>query len=188
MHILLKLLLPLFLCLLNVYLSKENNYIFFVLFVIITVIFNLKKSKYNTIKTFIYAFLISFLVISISIVSYFITGYFIDLFTDNENITVINFNIQLVDLSYLFQISLVSSILFIYCYKFIFKIRFTFFTYLIIFTNILLLIILGIDEIKHGKRYLFGILEFWQIIVVFALQLILYQNELKSLLKSKNAT
>lgn len=186
MHIFIRLLLPLIFCIINVYLSKESDYMFYVLFVIIIIIFNLNKSKFNSIKSFLYAFLISFLVICISIVSYFIIGYLVDLIIDNEFIKIINLNIQLVDLIYLFQISILSSILFIYGYKFVLKISFTKFTYMIIFITILLLLIFGINEMKHGKRYFFGLLEFWQIIMAFAIQLILYQNELKEMVFKKS--
>jgi hypothetical protein len=44
---------------------------------------------------------------------------------------------------------------------------------------------LGIAQLKHGNKYYFGILEFWQIIIAFAIQLILYQEDIKALFKSK---
>lgn len=179
LHILINLLLPVILCIINAYLTKENDYFFMASFVIIIATCNLKKSKYSIIKTFLLSFLISLLVIGISIICYFISGYIIDLLTDYDSISISNSNVSLVDLTYLIQIALISPILFFYGFKFVLKINFTGITLLIIFLAIILIFIVGFTPLKYEKKYFFDIYVLWQIIIAFAIQLILYQDELK---------
>ena len=181
-----KLLLPSFLCIIAAYFTKENDYIFIASFVVIIVVYNLKKSKYNIIKTFLVSFLITFIVVSISIISYLFTGYITDLLTDNEFIKILNFNISLVDLTYLIQIALISPILFIFGYKFVFRINFTKDTIFITVSAVVLIFIVGFTPLKYENKYFFDIYLLWQIIMALTLQLVLYQKELKTLFKPKN--
>lgn len=176
------LLLPSFLCIVINFIFVDEGLLLIGLFSLIISICNLNKSKFDFLKSIIFTLIASFVVFGVAILNYIVVGFMV------ENLTALsffNFSISWIDLNYLLQVTFFSPLFLFYGYKFIFKISFTYITCLIIFIIILLLIILGIAQLKHGNKYFFGILEFWQIITAFALQLILYQNELKALFKSK---
>lgn len=175
------LLLPSFLCIVINFIFVDGL-LLVGLFSLIISIFNLNKTKFNFLKSIIFMLIASFVVFGVAVLNYIFIGFIV------ENLTALsffNFSISWIDLNYLLQVAFFSPLFLFYGYKFIFKISFTYFTYFIIFTIILILIILGLAQLKHGNKYFFGILEFWQIIMAFALQLILYQNELKALFITK---
>ena len=177
------LLLPSFLCIVINFIFVDEGLLLIGLFSLILSICNLNKSKFDIIKSIVFTLIASFVVFGVAILNYIIVGFVL------EKLTVLsffNFSISGIDLNYLLQVAFFSPLFLFYGYKYIFKISFTYITYLIIFIAILLLIILGIAQLKHGNKYYFGILEFWQIIIAFGIQLILYQDELKKMIISKS--
>ena len=182
LQILHKLLLPSLLCIITTSVFVDNGILLISLFALITSICNLDKTKSGFLKSILYTLIISFIVFGLAILNYILVGFLFDNITPN----FINFTISKVDFNYLIQVAFFSPIFMFYGYKFIFKINFTYVTYLIIVVVISILFILGLIQSKQEIKLFFGILEFWQIIMAFALQLILYQKELKVLFKPKN--
>jgi hypothetical protein len=176
------LLLPSFLCIVINFIFVDEGLLLIGLFSLILSICNLNKTKFDFTKSIVFTLIASFVVFGVAILNYIIVGFIL------ENLTALsffNFSISGIDLNYLLQVAFFSPLFLFYGYKYIFKISFTYISFLIIFITILLLIILGIAQLKHGNKYYFGILEFWQIIIAFAIQLILYQEDIKALFKSK---
>ncbi|MAN28776.1 MAG: hypothetical protein CMH15_12755 [Mesonia sp.] len=82
------------------------------------------------------------------------------------------------------SIAIIAPLLTLYLYSFLFKTRRSSFFYLIAFSSIVILVILVLTKALLGNNTKMFII--WQFIVALALQLILYQKELKTLFKSKN--
>jgi hypothetical protein len=96
------------------------------------------------------------------------------------------FEIARFDLIYLSQITFFSPILVFYTYKFIFFITCTKFSYYVIGISMLSLVIIGFTPLKLENNHFFNLYVLWQIIMAFGLQLILHQEDIKALFKTKS--
>ena len=166
------------------YFKYNSIYFIISLFGIILIILNLNKIKYNIIISLVLSLNLCFLVFFSSMaigsgIYYFfkkIILFFRLNITQLDNIFFNSNNIV--------SIAIIAPLLTLYLYSFLFKTRRSSFFYLIAFSSIVILVILVLTKALLGNNTKMFII--WQFIVALALQLILYQKELKTLFKSKN--
>ena len=166
------------------YFKYNSIYFIISLFGIILIILNLNKKKYNIIISLVLSLNLCFLVFFSSMaigsgIYYFfkkIILFFRLNITQLDNIFFNSNNIV--------SIAIIAPLLTLYLYSFLFKTRRSSFFYLIAFSSIVILVILVLTKALLGNNTKMFII--WQFIVALALQLILYQKELKTLFKSKN--
>lgn len=177
-----KVITPAFLCvtLISVFEQVEYfkyNSIYFIIssFGVIIILLNLKKTRNNIFLSFIYS-IISCFVIFFS--STFIVGtidylinYILPTFALDNN--TLNKKLQLI------SIAIVSPLMMFYLYKCLFEIETNSFFKKVIIISIIVLVILGLTDILFMDEYLY---ISWQFVMAIALQLILYQKEIQSLL------
>ena len=180
--VILKIILPSLICLLLFKIFKLDIGYHILFFSLIIISFNLNKIKYNYIISFISSIGLSYLVFFVSIGLYFWIGYLIMQFIELDKLDEVSvYGYNLKNLLMLLPISILSPILMLLFYKFLFKKNKGNYSKAIMWVTIIILIIFGI--IKKGFEHENA--DFWQFIMALALQLILYQDELKVLFKRK---
>ncbi|MCF6278834.1 MAG: hypothetical protein L3J14_00630 [Flavobacteriaceae bacterium] len=141
----------------------------------------LSKFKINVYKPF----LAIFTSILISIISFFLGIFSLGLYSILENLLQTTLGEDSVKfLIIIFSVCLVAPLTFICIYRLIFNIPKTKFSLYVIISNIILLVLcsmffwdnIGVNDSNRMLPYIL-----WQIIMALALQLILYQNDLKML-------
>ena len=150
-------------------------------FSLIIVLFNHKRINHSIAMSYFLSVLLSFLSFFISIALYFGIGYIIMLFIDLdklENIYVFKYNCK--ELLFMLPVTIISPILMFIGYHILFKIRKTNFSKIIKLTSIILLVLYGLIMQNFNDHYSSIT---WQFTMTLALQLILYQEELKALIK-----
>lgn len=159
---------------------------YFWTFPLIIIFFNIEKTKYNITLSCLLSTILSILVYFLSIIIYGVIFSLIDfLFISRSNSYNFIFGIDINTLRFLIPIAIISPLLMFYCYGILFKIQKSRFDNFVKLGTIILLIAYTILLMifKNKENYLY---VGWQFIMALALQLILYQNELKALFKPKN--
>lgn len=165
---------------------KDNfwGFQFVLIFGFIIILFNKKKLKNHFIGSLLLSILLSFLVLFLSMgISSAIQYFVADIIGFNIKADTYILAMQANDLYFLVAIGIISPILMFYCYRILFKIKKTNYTIYIKWISIIILLLLGITNVLSSKDN--SILISWQIIMALALQLILYQKELKKLFNPK---
>lgn len=163
----------------------KYNAIYFIIssFGIIAILLNLKKIKHNFILSFLISVVLSYAVFFLSI---FISGVIKFIFFMRGDIdkkvegVVLGYDINALLL--LIPVAIVSPLLMFYSYRIIFKIEKTSYFIFIKWASIVVLILLGTINDFYDDGYMY---IYWQVTMALALQLILYQTELKALFKPK---
>ena len=176
-----KITLPAAICvLLFIFLEWDIGYhvLFFSLAIIL---FNYDKVKYAYATSFIFSVGLSYTAFFVSIALYFGIGYIIMQVIELDkldDISIFGFNSK--QLLLLIPVAIISPILMFFSYQILFKIKKSNYFKTIKWTTIIILVLFGIlrQNFKDGYSSIF-----WQLIMALALQLILYQKELKTLLK-----
>ncbi|MGY0392304.1 hypothetical protein ACW5R3_07105 [Bizionia sp. KMM 8389] len=179
--------LPSLICVLLFYIFKLDIGFHILFFALIIVLFNLNKTKYNYIISFISSVGLSYLAFFISIGLYFGIGYILMQFIEFDKLDEISvYGYNLKNLLMLLPISIFSPILIFQFYKlFLFKKNRSNYSKVIMWVTIILLVIYGIIKKDFEDE---NASAFWQFIMTFAIQLILYENEIIELIKNKNTT
>ncbi|VVU99185.1 MULTISPECIES: hypothetical protein [Mesonia] len=174
-----RIILPAILCVLLILgLKQYVKYQLILIFSIIIVFFNYGKTKYNYLLSFLISIISSYLVFFISFGIYLGIGFIF------QNIDLEKTGYGIIEkFIFLIMVLVVPPLLMFYCYRIIFNAEKTNYFKYIKWSSIIVLVIYGIIRFFHKDDYLFVV---WQFIMVLALQLILYQKELKTLFKSKN--
>ena len=153
---------------------KYNSFYFTVSsFGIIITLFNLKKIRYNIIINLISSISLSFVVLFLSLL---IGGGFIHL---NEKLLIL-FNLDHISSIVIkepvniISVTVLSPILMFRSYRLLFQIKKNKYFKIVTVVSILILLLLRLTEVIKFDDYLF---VFWQSIMILALQIILYKNE-----------
>ncbi|MFT4781457.1 MAG: hypothetical protein ACJAZK_000017 [Psychroserpens sp.] len=159
---------------------------FVLIFGFIIITFNNKKLKNHFIGSLLLSFILSFLVLFLSMVvgtgiNYFIT----EIIGVGAKADISISNMEVNDLPSLISIAIISPLLMFYCYQILFTIRKTNYLNYVKWISIIILVSLGFTNILSSKDNSIPIS--WQLIMILALQLILYQDELKSMFSSKKS-
>jgi len=185
-----KIVLPAFLCVVLIYFFKVYEsfkyillYLNILTFGIVIILFNKEKTKHDFILSFLFSAVLCFLVLFLSMgvssaIQYFIND--IIGFKIKEGVYILA--MQTNDLYALIAIGIISPILMFYCYRVLFKIKKTNYFIIVKWVSVFILIVLGLSNVLFEDEKYFML---WQFIMALALQLILYQKELKTLLKLK---
>lgn len=184
--LLIKIALPSILCVLL--LDLEDNFWglqFVVIFGLIIIPFNIKKLRNHLIGSLLLSIVLSFLVLFLSMGVGSAINYFInDLIGIKAKGDVSILNMQVNDITFFASVGIISPLLMFYGYGFLFKIeRTNYFTY-IKWISIIILVLLAMTNLLSSKNNSIPIS--WQLVMTLALQLILYKDELKSMLKIQN--
>ncbi len=177
-----RIILPAILCALltGIFIDNYGDYWVISIFGIAIILFNYGKTKYNFILSFFISIILSWTVFFFSIVISTPIQYLIEEFgLDKKGL---GFNIT--GLRFLISVVIISPLLMFYCYKILFRIENINYSKSIKWLSIIaLFIVVGLLQMIYKKED--HIYVVWQFILAFALQLILYQNELKALFKLK---
>lgn len=178
-----RIILPAILCALLIAGVKQyTNYEFLLIFGIVIILVNYSKTKYYFLLSFFISVILSYIVFFTSIVIYFGIGYIImggDLDRTGDMV-VLGININ--KLLLLIPVAVISPLLMFYSYNILFKTEKTSYFIFIKWASVVVLILLGIISDFYDDGYMY---IYWQVTMVLALQLILYQTELKALFKPK---
>ncbi|WP_452218998.1 hypothetical protein [Lacinutrix undariae] len=178
-----KIILPSLICALLSIIFKLDIGYHILFFGIIIVSFNLNKTKYTSLVSLIFSVGLSYLAFFISIGLYFGIGYIIMQFIELdklEEVSIYRYNLK--NLLMLLPFSIFSPILMFLFYKFLFKIKKSSYFKVIICVSIIILIIYSIIKKDFENE---SSLAFWQFIMVLALQLMIYKNEIIQLKENK---
>lgn len=162
------------------------SYMFILTFSVIILLFNYRKIKRNFLASFFLLAVLSYTVFFLSIGIEGLTKYlfFMEFNIDKKvdgSILGIDKNVLLS----LISIAIISPILMYNVYTIIFKIEKTNYYNYIKWISIILIIGFGQTRIAYKNNYDYMFMV-WQFVMALALQLILYQKELKALFKPKN--
>lgn len=180
-----RIILPSLICVLLFYVFKLDIGYHILFFGLIIVLFNLNKTKYNYVISFISSVGLSYLAFFVSIGLYFGIGYILMQFIELDNLDEVSvYGYNLKNLLMLLPISIFSPIIMFQFYKlFLFKKNRSNYSKVIVWVTIILLVIYGIIKKDFEDE---NASAFWQFIMAFAIQLILYENEIIKLIKNKN--
>jgi len=155
-----------------------EDYYYLLTFGLIITSFNFRKIKYNPLLSYLLSIFLSVSVYFLSLLIYFGIGFLLQSFniTPEDNGFVEN-------LLFLFMVFVIPPLLMFFSYTILFKIKKSNHFIYIKWLSVTVLITLGLLQIIYKKSFMF---ESWQFVMALALQLILYQNELKALFKGKN--
>ena len=181
-----RIILPSILCVLLIEYLEDNfwGFQFVLVFGIAIVLFNKQKVKHNYIASFLLSIVLSFLVLFLSLGISSGLYYFIN---DVLNVKI-NADSQLLgkqinDLSFVISYGIIAPLLMFYSYGLLFKIdKSKTFKY-IKWISIIVLLSLGMTNVLSSMDNSIPIS--WQLIMVLALQLILYQEKIKILFAPK---
>ena len=172
-----KAILPAILCVVLIFfLQVYFDFQYILMFGVIIVLFNHGKTKHDFILTIFYSIILSFLVL----ISSMVVGKFLYLIKDELLINLFNDNI--LKRIHVIPKSIISPILMFYAYNLLFNMEKTIYFKIVKWSSVFTLIILGLTNLFFKNMYLF---IFWQFIMALALQLILYQDELKNLFNER---
>lgn len=179
-----RIIIPITLCVLLIPIMTNTNLeaLIILVFSIAIILFNYNKTKYNFILSFLISIILSYAVYFLSIV---ILGIIKFIFMGGDIDKKIEGSILGIDLNHillLIPLTIISPLLMFYSYKIIFNINNLNYFRTIKWVAITILIVVGIvsDYYNNGNLY-----TSWQFVMLFALQLILYQKELQVLFSSK---
>ena len=176
----LKIILLPFTCIGVIYFIKNFIHFQYILsFGILITLFNINKTKYFFTLSFFYSIVLSYLVLFLSIQ---IGRLFYHIIDESFLNTLPKYILKR---AHVLPKSIVSPLLMFFAYRLLFKIEKTDFFKLVKWSSIFILIALGIADLLYRREYLF---MSWQFIMALALQLILYQKEVKDLFKKKSPT
>lgn len=178
-----KIILPALICGLLFMIFKLDIGYHVLFFGLIIILFNLKKTKYNNLLSVVFSVIISYLAFFISLGLYFGIGYILMQFIELdklEEVSIYGYNMK--NLLMLLPISIFSPTLIFLLYKFLFKIDKSNYNRAIIWITIIILIVFGLVKKDFEGE---NASAFWQFIMTLALQLMLYQNELKASIRRK---
>ncbi len=179
--ILYKMLLTPVICVALLYLTGSNLFLYPLIFGLTLSFINWNYHKYHLGLSTLLFVLFQYLVFIIGLFGYAIWK---DIFYSFK-LDTLNIN---EGLPYIFSAFVVAPILVFFSCKLFFKFKGGKFTWLIVVATIVILILVGVSQINSLKTSLFNRYNLWQIIMVLAIQLIIYQNELKSMFTSKKET
>lgn len=183
-----RILLPAVFCTMLVLSLAKGYYEYLVIltFGIVIVLFNYGKTKYNFILSFIVSVILCYVVFFLSIAISGVIGYLIMGGDVDEKIEGLILGIDINNLLSLIPIAIISPLLMFYSFQIIFIIEKNSCFNIIKWFSILILPFLGIlfrGFFDNSYSYIY-----WQVIMVLALQLILYQKEIKELFKPKKSS
>ncbi|WP_179343268.1 hypothetical protein [Winogradskyella ursingii] len=184
-----KVILPVLVCFTLVLLFQKleifkYNSLYFTIssFGVVITLFNLKKIRYSIIINLISSVSLSFIVLFLSLFIVGVIIYFIEKIPTDFNSNYIN-SMVIKESSNIISIAILSPLLMFYSYKLLFKVKTNRYFKITATISILILLTLRLTKSMIEETYLFA---FWQTTMVLALQLILYQEELKTLLRKKS--
>lgn len=170
------------------YLIKDGNGVFFpLIFGSVIGLINFRTHKYNPYTGIILSIIVSFATFFIAYFSIWVVIYILNYL--NELLVIDINDAKILTLSFIISPFIIAPLLVYYGYTFIFNFPKTKFTLLVVLIAILLLILQACfyyyyEDFKNNSAI--NIYLIWQVIMVLALQLIIYQRELKALFKHKN--
>lgn len=176
-----RIILPAIICLLFNYLWDGYNHLGIIVipFAVSIVVFSIDKMRYNTIITLLVLVILSLLLFFGSILLGlgigFPSEYFLDILNTDDNFNEIIYKIVSI-----ISFSIIPLILAFLVHGKLFKIPSGKFTKYIKCITLFLISVLILLQIKNGSL-LIGI---WEFILAFALQLLIYQKEIRSLMKN----
>ncbi len=159
-----------------------KEYLIIGTFGIAIILFNYGKTKYNFFLSFLVSIVLSYVVFFLSILISGIIGYLIMGGNPDKKIEGFVLGADINDLLGLIPVAIISPLLMFYSYRVLFKIIKASYFIFIKWASVVVLILLGIINDFYDNSYGYTL---WQVTMVLALQLILYQNELKALFKPK---
>src|SRR5690554_4135422 len=180
-----RIILPAILCslLILIFIGGHKEYLVILTFGIFIILFNYGKIKYNFILSFLISILLSYAVFFLSILISGIIKYIFFMRGDIDKKVegfILGFDINA--LLFLIPVAIISPLLMFYSYEIIFKIEKRSCFNKIKWLAILTLIMLHLLQIIFKEDYMY---IYWQVVMALALQLILYQEELRKLFSRK---
>lgn len=180
-----RIILPAILCslLILIFIGGHKEYLVILTFGIFIILFNYGKIKYNFILSFLISILLSYAVFFLSILISGIIKYIFFMRGDIDKKVegfILGFDINA--LLFLIPVAIISPLLMFYSYEIIFKIEKRSCFNKIKWLAILTLIVLHLLQIIFKEDYMY---IYWQVVMTLALQLILYQEELRKLFSKK---
>lgn len=178
-----KIILPSIICAFLFRLFKIDIGYHVLIFGLIIIQFNYNKIKYNFLVSNILSVLLSYITFFISIALYFSIGYIIMQFIELDELDGIGLcGYNLKELIFLVPVAIISPRLMFISYQILFNIKKTKFSKKIQLMTVLSLVLFGL--MNHSFTDDYSSIA-WQFIMALALQLILYQKELKILIYKK---
>lgn len=172
-----KIFLPPIICVALIYFFKVYIDLQYILtFGLIIVIFNKEKTRHDFILSFLYSVVLCCLVLVLAMSLHSGFAYLI------KNILKVDLkdNFILGDLPALIPVSIISPLLMFYSYRLLFKIEKTSYFIKVKWISVFILIMLGLTKVLfEDDKYFMS----WQFVMALALQLILYQKEIKNLFR-----
>jgi hypothetical protein len=157
---------------------------FVLIFGIMIIPFNSEKIKNHLIGSLLLSIILSFLVLFLSMAIGSLINYFVtDILGLKTEVDTSILNMEVNDLPFLISVTIVSPLLMFYCYNLLFIIKKTNYLNYVKWISIIILVLLGITNVLSSKDNSIPIS--WQLIMILALQLILYPDEIKKLFSSK---
>jgi len=181
-EIILKIFLPSVLCTLFIYLFEVNLFYFPLIFGLVIGLINLKAHKLNILFGVVLSIVISCFVFLVSYFSLLIFGKILGFLLELGNI-----------ISIILAAFFLSPVLAFTGYRYLFNFQKTKFSTIVMWVSILFLILYSyfmlieseFNSSDLSSFKLFNPFVMWQIIMAIAIQLILYQKEIKNLFKPK---
>lgn len=160
------------------FLGGYKEYLIIGTFGIAIILFNYGKTKYNYFLSFLISVILSYIVFFLSIVIPGVVGYIVTLGNSDKKIEGVILGYDINALLFLIPTAIVSPLIMFYSYRILFKIEKTSYFNYIKLISVLILVLLGMFQDFYNNNYTY---IYWQVIMLLALQLILYQKELEVL-------
>jgi len=179
-----RVILPAIICALLILILKQYmEYQFILIFGIAIILFNYGKTRYNFILSFLLSVILSYGVFFLAILIPGVIGFLamgggLD-GKKPEMILGVNMN----SFFYITTVAIIAPLFMFYCYRILFKTEKIKYFNLIKWVSVVVLLIFGVTNVYSVMED--SILIYWQVVMALALQLILYQKELKALFKSE---
>lgn len=179
-----KVIFPPIICWLILYYQGKNLFVFPLIFALVIGFVNINKFKFNFLKSLLLFLFFSYVSFFVGYFGSFILAKLLGTLGDLGNIIAI-----------IISAFIISPTLLYYSYSYIFKLLKTKFSIYVMAISLILMFIISfftlyvMDYISDNNFFdtkLLNPFVLWQVIMALALQLILYQNELKTLFKPKS--
>lgn len=179
-----KVLLPSLICGMIVYFSNLSIEYYPLLFGLVIGSINWHAHIYKPLLGLFLSTLASYISFFIALFSSFVFGYIHEYIVETTNFVIsdgVTRKFSIIVTSFF-----IAPLLVFFFYRYVFHIPNSKINSIIVSVSILLLALIGYSFIEIEERHLLNPFFLWQIIMAFAIQLIIYQKELKALFKPKN--
>ena len=166
-----------FICVLTIYFFKVYiDFQFILTFGVLIILLNRNKIRRSSDLSLIYSIVLSFLVLILSMSVGKVIYYL------KEALFVNSIPPDILKRLHIIPKFIVSPLLMFFSYKMLFNFKSIKYVSIVKWSAVFLLTLFGFTQLSYDNKYLF---MFWQFVMALALQLILYQDELKTFFKKE---